>query len=98
MIETVAVIGGSGFVGRAAIEKLAHAGKQIIVLCRNSDRAKFLKPIGRVGQITIVAGDAMDEAALGEVSSNLADGISLDISRINGIGTTPGFGRAGQSL
>lgn len=66
MIKTVAVIGGSGFVGRAAIEKLAHAGKQIIVLCRNSDRAKFLKPIGRVGQITIVAGDAMDEAALEE--------------------------------
>ena len=64
MIQTVAVIGGSGFVGRATIEKLAQAGKQIIVLCRNSDRAKFLKPMGRVGQITIVAGNALDETAL----------------------------------
>ena len=64
MIRTVTVIGGSGFVGRATIEKLARAGKQIIVLCRNSDRAKFLKPMGRVGQITIVAGDALDDAAL----------------------------------
>jgi NADH dehydrogenase len=64
MINTVAVIGGSGFVGRAVIEKLAQAGKQIIVLCRNSDRAKFLKPMGRIGQITIVAGDALDDAAL----------------------------------
>ena len=64
MIHTVAVIGGSGFVGRATIEKLAQAGKQIIVLCRNSDRAKFLKPMGRIGQITIVAGDALDDAAL----------------------------------
>jgi NADH dehydrogenase len=67
MINTVAVIGGSGFVGRAVIEKLAQAGKQIIVLCRNSDRAKFLKPIGRIGQITIVAGDALDDAALSRV-------------------------------
>ena len=64
MIQTVAVIGGSGFVGRATIEKLAQAGKQIIVLCRNSDRAKFLKPMGRIGQITIVAGNALDDAAL----------------------------------
>ncbi len=67
MINTVAVIGGSGFVGRAVIEKLAQAGKQIIVLCRNSDRAKFLKPMGRIGQITIVAGDALDDAALSRV-------------------------------
>jgi len=67
MINTVVVIGGSGFVGRAVIEKLAQAGKQIIVLCRNSDRAKFLKPMGRIGQITIVAGDALDDAALSRV-------------------------------
>jgi len=67
MIKTVAVIGGSGFVGRATIEKLAQAGKQVIVLCRNSDRAKFLKPMGRIGQITIVAGDALDNAALESV-------------------------------
>lgn len=67
MVNTVAVIGGSGFVGRAVIEKLAQAGKQIIVLCRNSDRAKFLKPIGRIGQITIVAGDALDDVALSRV-------------------------------
>ena len=67
MIQTVAVIGGSGFVGRATVEKLAQAGKQIIVLCRNSDRAKFLKPMGRIGQITIVAGDALDDSALESV-------------------------------
>ena len=67
MINTVAVIGGSGFVGRAVIEKLARAGTQIIVLCRNSDRAKFLKPMGRIGQITIVAGNALDDGALSRV-------------------------------
>ena len=55
MINTATVIGGSGFVGRATVEQLARAGKQVIVLCRNSERAKFLKPMGNVGQITIVA-------------------------------------------
>jgi uncharacterized protein YbjT (DUF2867 family) len=64
MINRVTVIGGSGFVGRALVERLARAGKQVIVLCRNSERAKFLKPMGNVGQITIMAGNALDEAVL----------------------------------
>ena len=69
MIDTVAVIGGSGFVGRATIEKLAKAGKKVIVLCRNSERAKFLKPMGQVGQIDLVAGDASDDKKLENVLS-----------------------------
>jgi NADH dehydrogenase len=67
MINTVTVIGGSGFVGRATVERLARSGKQVIVLCRNSERAKFLKPMGNVGQITIVAGNVLDEAVLEKV-------------------------------
>ena len=67
MIKTVAVIGGSGFVGRATVERLARAGKQVIVLCRNSERAKYLKPMGNVGQITLVAGNALDDAVLESV-------------------------------
>ena len=64
MINRVTVVGGSGFVGRATVEQLARAGKQVIVLCRNSERAKFLKPMGNVGQITIVAGNVLDENVL----------------------------------
>ena len=67
MINRVTVIGGSGFLGRATVERLARAGKQVIVLCRNSERAKFLKPMGNVGQITIVAGNVLDEAVLAKV-------------------------------
>ena len=67
MINRVVVVGGSGFVGRATVELLARAGKQVIVLCRNSERAKFLKPMGNVGQITIVAGNVLDEAVLAKV-------------------------------
>ncbi len=64
MIKTVTVIGGSGFVGRATVERLARLGKRVIVLCRNAERAKFLKPMGDVGQITLVAGNANDENVL----------------------------------
>ena len=67
MINRVTVIGGSGFVGRALVERLARAGKQVIVLCRNSERAKFLRPMGNAGQITIMAGNVLDEAVLAKV-------------------------------
>ena len=67
MINTVAVIGGSGFVGRATVEQLARAGKRVIVLCRNAERAKYLKPMGDVGQITIIAGNAMGARTLDQV-------------------------------
>ena len=67
MINTVAVIGGSGFLGRATVEKLARAGKRVIVLCRNAERAKYLKPMGDVGQITIIAGNAMNAQTLDDV-------------------------------
>jgi uncharacterized protein YbjT (DUF2867 family) len=65
--KTVAVIGGSGFVGRATIEMLAKQGARVIVLCRNAERAKYLKPMGTVGQITIVSGDALNETTLEQV-------------------------------
>ncbi len=62
--KTVTVIGGTGFVGRAIIEKLAKAEAQIIILARNGERAKRLKPLGDVGQISVIAGNALDEATL----------------------------------
>ena len=61
MDKTVAVIGGSGFVGRAVVEMLARAGARVIVLCRNAERAKFLKPMGVVGQVSVVAGNALGD-------------------------------------
>ena len=67
MINTVAVIGGSGFVGRSTVERLARQQKRVIVLCRNVERAKYLKPMGNVGQITIVAGNVLDDVTLNSV-------------------------------
>lgn len=65
--KTIAVIGGSGFVGRATIELIAKHSARIIVLCRNAEKAKYLKPMGVVGQITVVSGDACDDETLEQV-------------------------------
>ena len=67
MINTVTVIGGSGFVGRSVVARLASEGRRVIVLCRNGERAKYLKPMGDVGQITIVAGNVLDDEVLKSV-------------------------------
>jgi NADH dehydrogenase len=65
--KIVAVIGGTGFIGRNIVEQLAREGMRIKILTRNADRAKFLKPMGEVGQIVTLAGNALDEDALRRV-------------------------------
>ena len=65
--KTVAVIGGAGFVGRAVVEKLARKGARVIVLTRNAERAKILKPLGDVGQITALSGNVLNDADLERV-------------------------------
>ena len=67
MEKTIAVIGGSGFVGRATIELIAKHSARVIVLCRNAEKAKYLKPMGVVGQMTLVSGDACDDETLERV-------------------------------
>ena len=67
MDKTVAVIGGSGFIGRAIIERLAREGTRVITLCRNAEKAKFLKTMGVVGQVTVVAGNALNDEDLAKV-------------------------------
>ena len=67
MDKTVAVIGGSGFIGRAIIERLAREGTRVIALCRNAEKAKFLKTMGVVGQVTVVAGNALNDEDIEQV-------------------------------
>ena len=65
--STVAVIGGTGFIGRQIVEQLARRGARVKVLVRRPDRGKFLKPMGDVGQITILGGNALNGDALARV-------------------------------
>jgi uncharacterized protein YbjT (DUF2867 family) len=48
----VAVFGGSGFIGRYLIRRLAQAGANVTVAVRDPEAASFLKPMGDVGQVT----------------------------------------------
>src|SRR5436309_4413058 len=50
----VTVFGGSGFIGRQVVRKLAKRGWRIRVATRRPDRAFHLQPAGRVGQIHAV--------------------------------------------
>jgi len=65
--KTIAIIGGTGFVGRAIVEKLAATGARILIMARNTERAKSLKVFGAVGQISAVAGNALNDADLAAI-------------------------------
>jgi uncharacterized protein YbjT (DUF2867 family) len=58
-----AVLGGSGFVGRYVVERLAARGDVVPVGCRHAESAKFLMTFGQVGQIAAV-NIAIDDAEL----------------------------------
>jgi uncharacterized protein YbjT (DUF2867 family) len=49
-----AVLGGSGFIGRYVVQRLAVRGDVIPVGCRRAQEAKFLSPLGNVGQIAVL--------------------------------------------
>jgi uncharacterized protein YbjT (DUF2867 family) len=67
--KVVTVFGGSGFVGRYVVQRLAELGATIRVPTRHPERALFLKPMGAVGQIILAPWDA---SAAGEVERTLA--------------------------
>lgn len=48
----VTVFGGSGFIGRHLVRRLARAGAVVTVAVRDPEAAIFLKPMGDVGQVT----------------------------------------------
>jgi NADH dehydrogenase len=60
----VTVFGGSGFIGRYVVRRLAKAGARIEVAVRDPEGAAFLKPMGDVGQIVPVACDVRDDASV----------------------------------
>ena len=59
----VVVFGGSGFVGRHIVRRLAKDGFKLRVVMRRPNEALFLKTAGRTGQIELVQGNIRDEAS-----------------------------------
>ncbi len=58
------VFGGSGFIGRYVVKRLAQRGFVVRVAVREPMRAGFLKPMGAVGQIVPLAAPITDDAAV----------------------------------
>jgi len=54
----IAVVGGSGFVGRHTVRALARRGFRVRAVVRRPDLAGHLQPMGSVGQIHAVQGNA----------------------------------------
>ena len=58
------VFGGSGFVGRYVVKRLAAAGYVTRLAVRDTEGAMFLRPMGRVGQIVPMYASLAHEATL----------------------------------
>lgn len=73
----VTVVGGSGFLGRYIVQRLAEAGYRVRVAVRHPDRALFLKPLGGLGQIQLVRGDIGSDVQMAAAFAGAAAGINL---------------------
>lgn len=60
----VAVIGGSGFIGRYVVEDVAQSGAVVTVIGRHATEAMFLRPMGGVGQVALVNASLAEEDVL----------------------------------
>ncbi|MBI1213385.1 MAG: NAD-dependent epimerase/dehydratase family protein [Alphaproteobacteria bacterium] len=60
--KLVTVFGGSGFLGRHVVRRLAKDGWRILVAVRYPTKAYFLPPDGDVGQIAILKADIRKDA------------------------------------
>ncbi len=74
--KKITVIGGSGFVGRALVQKLARTGARIRIGCRHVKEGHFLQTMGEVGQISIISCDVFSQQGL----QSLIDGSEVVVN------------------
>jgi len=63
-LRNVTVFGGSGFLGRYIVQRLAHGGARVRVATREPESAKFLQPLGVVGQVMAVQANLRHEPSV----------------------------------
>jgi uncharacterized protein YbjT (DUF2867 family) len=62
--RVAAVFGGSGFIGRYVVKRLAVQGYVVRVAVRDPEAALFLKPMGKVGQVVPLYASVMNEGTV----------------------------------
>lgn len=63
-MANVTVFGASGFIGRHTVQRLARRGMRVKAAERRPQRARFLVPMGDVGQVVPIGTDITDEASV----------------------------------
>jgi len=80
----VTVFGGTGFIGRYIVQRLASQGTIVRVAVRDIEAAQLLKPMGDVGQIVPVKADLRDEDSLARAVEGVdavVNAVSLYVER-----------------
>lgn len=68
MAKLVTIFGGSGFVGRYIVRRLAKEGWRVRVAVRDPNLAGFVKPYGAVGQVEPLFCNIRDDASVRAVT------------------------------
>ena len=68
MSKLVTIFGGSGFVGRYIVRRLAKEGWRVRVAVRDPNLAGFVKPYGAVGQVEPLFCNIRDDASVRAVT------------------------------
>ena len=75
--QIVTVFGASGFIGRNIVRELAKRCVRVNAVCLDVEHAKFLKPIGVVGQVTPMRADVTDPDAIARTVTGASAVINL---------------------
>ncbi len=75
--HVVTVFGGSGFIGRHVIGRLAKKGAMIRVATRDTEAANYLKPLGEIGQIAPVPVNVGDPVSIARAVAGADQVINL---------------------
>ena len=60
----VTVFGGGGFLGRYVAQALLADGARVRIAVRNPERANYIKPLGNLGQVQLIAADVRKPASV----------------------------------
>jgi uncharacterized protein YbjT (DUF2867 family) len=72
------IFGGTGFIGRYVVERLADRGARILVVSRSpQSHGQHLQPLGSVNQIVVQAADLSSETALRRTVAGASGVINL---------------------